>query len=61
MRPATAVTLPAAPAVAVIALPLRGSTEGDFFGYSFVLTFAVGAAVDLVAICASWTPAGPGP
>ncbi|MFF3377258.1 sensor histidine kinase [Streptomyces sp. NPDC002680] len=46
-RPVTAVTLSAALAVAVIALPLRGSVEGDYFGYSFFLTFAVGAAMGL--------------
>ncbi|MET7453170.1 histidine kinase [Streptomyces sp. NPDC005574] len=46
-RPATAVTLSAALAVAVIALPLREGAERDFFGYSFVLTFAVGGAVGL--------------
>ncbi|WP_319052543.1 sensor histidine kinase [Streptomyces europaeiscabiei] len=46
-RPATAVTLSAALAVAVIAMPLRGGAEHSFFRYSFVLTFAVGAAVGL--------------
>jgi len=45
-RPSTAVALSAAPAVAVIALPLRGDTR-DGFGYSFLLTFAVGGAVGL--------------
>ncbi|WP_327723163.1 sensor histidine kinase [Streptomyces europaeiscabiei] len=46
-HPATAVTLSAALAVAVIALPLRWGAEHEFFGYSFLLTFAVGAAVGL--------------
>ncbi|MGW0838781.1 sensor histidine kinase [Streptomyces sp. NPDC002787] len=45
-RPATAVALSAALAVAVIALPLRGDIR-DYFGYSFVLTFAVSGAVGL--------------
>ncbi|WP_128377419.1 sensor histidine kinase [Streptomyces cavernae] len=46
-RPATAVALSAALAVAVIALPLRAGAEHDFFGYSFLLTLAVGGAVGL--------------
>ncbi|MFD3503568.1 sensor histidine kinase [Streptomyces sp. NPDC058676] len=46
-RPATAVTLSVALAVAVIAMPLRGGTEDDFLFFSFVLTFAVGGAAGL--------------
>ncbi|MFJ9154856.1 sensor histidine kinase [Streptomyces sp. NPDC102270] len=47
-RPATAVTLSAALAAAVIAMPLRGGTEhSDYLKYSFVLTFAVGGAACL--------------
>ncbi|MGJ5894715.1 sensor histidine kinase [Streptomyces niveiscabiei] len=45
-RPATAVALSAALGLAVIVLPLRGDTR-DSFGYSFLLTFAVGGAVGL--------------
>ncbi|WP_327699881.1 sensor histidine kinase [Streptomyces sp. NBC_00459] len=46
-RPVTAVTLSAALAAAVIAMPLRGSTTGDYLQFSFVLTFAVGGVVGL--------------
>ncbi|GEC03542.1 hypothetical protein SSP24_11970 [Streptomyces spinoverrucosus] len=60
-RPATAVATSAALAVAVIAMPLRGGTEYGFFGYSFVLTFAVGGAVGLGCYLLCWTPAGPAP
>ncbi|CAM5695903.1 histidine kinase OS=Streptomyces griseorubiginosus OX=67304 GN=AQJ54_41025 PE=4 SV=1 [Streptomyces griseorubiginosus] len=43
-RPATAVTLSAALAAAVIAMPLRGGTEHGYLQYSFVVTFTVGGA-----------------
>ncbi|MEV0643484.1 histidine kinase, partial [Streptomyces sp. NPDC050619] len=45
-RPATAVTLSAALAVAVIAQPLRNGLTDDFL-FSFLLTFAVGGVVGL--------------
>ncbi|WP_327714525.1 histidine kinase [Streptomyces sp. NBC_00490] len=46
-RPATALTLSAALAVAVITMPLRGGTEDPFLQYSFVLTFVVAGAAGL--------------
>ncbi|MFI9169142.1 sensor histidine kinase [Streptomyces lincolnensis] len=46
-RPATAVALSAALGVAVISLPLRTGTSVEELSSSFLLTFAVGAAVGL--------------
>ncbi|MEV0643452.1 histidine kinase, partial [Streptomyces sp. NPDC050619] len=46
-RPATAVTLSAALAVAVIAQPLRNGVNFGFLPFSFFLTFAVGGVVGL--------------
>ncbi|NUP17425.1 MAG: two-component sensor histidine kinase [Streptomyces sp.] len=46
-RPAAAVALSAALGVAVIALPLRMSTDYETVTFSFILTFAVGGAAGL--------------
>ncbi|MER6789578.1 histidine kinase [Streptomyces sp. NPDC000658] len=46
-RPAAALTLSAALAVAVITMPLRGGVEDLFLRYSFVLTFVVAGAAGL--------------